>query len=250
MPLGLLLILTMVTAGCGVFKSSAGPKGMEVECAPGAPVGSLMPRQAEGEAVDSVARSALGIATTLQLGPLLEKMAGFEREVVADEGTAVLNVVKLHQQLLSRTLLVSFEISGVVGEVDCNRTRLDTIVDSLEKAQSTRSSTETAASVILSGVTNILTGGFTLAGNVIADAIAAITGGTVAGGLGVLAVTSQTSYDLKHERNLLREVWKDPGAVPRLSPKRMAAVDRKTAGRPDLPTGTARQLAGEAKGTQ
>ena len=95
-----------------------------------------------------MSRAALGTAVTLELTPLFEKMTGLESALTKEQGSNAANLVRVHQQILGRTLLVSFEISSIAVEVECDRTRIDNTLDSLEKAQSSWSNTETAASTI------------------------------------------------------------------------------------------------------
>jgi hypothetical protein len=207
------VMLLATTAGCGLLKPASEPV-LKLDCSPAPPRGTT---GLEGQTGQSLRKDALGIASTLEFLPLWDRV-NEAQQALTKENSGLFNLIHSQQQVLARMMLVSLEIQGVTAEVDCDRTKVEELLDSLEKRQSTRSNTETAASVILSGITNVLTGGLTIAMNTVADGVAAIVGGTLSGSLGALAMAGQVSHQLNHERNLLAEVWEER-SEPRFFPK-------------------------------
>ena len=92
--LGLLLILSLFIAGCGLFNLSPSTVSttFEAGCSPAAPAGHLMPDEAAGQTAQAVSRAALGTAATLKLTPPFEKMTGLESALAKEQGS---NAVKL-----------------------------------------------------------------------------------------------------------------------------------------------------------
>jgi hypothetical protein len=65
--------------------------------------------------------------------------------------------------------------------------------------------------VILGAGAAIASGGISLAATgAVAEGVASIAGGTVAGGLGISALYQESEHQFEHQHNILREVWDNP----------------------------------------
>jgi hypothetical protein len=116
------------------------------------------------------------------------------------------------QRVLQRLLLVSFQISGTVAELDCEASRAQHLATSLEEARDKKIRTLTLIAIIGDALVGILAGGLSLAGEETAAAAAAISGGTIATTFGVAAIYGKTYHDFSHPRNLLTAIWQ-PSSV-------------------------------------
>lgn len=116
------------------------------------------------------------------------------------------------QQFVQRLLLVSFQISGTIAELDCEASRAQHLATSLEEARDRRIRTLTLIAIVGDALVGILAGGLSLAGEETAAAAAAISGGTIATTFGLAAIYGKTYHDFAHPRNLLTAIWQ-PSSV-------------------------------------
>jgi hypothetical protein len=115
------------------------------------------------------------------------------------------------QRLTDRILLTLLEVGSATAEIVCERDRADQLADRMEEIDGARIKGLTIASIVISGVTSIVTGEVSLAGGATTAGDAAnVGGGILASGFGVAALFTHSEVEFRHERNILREVWADP----------------------------------------
>lgn len=151
------------------------------------------------------------IAAALGLIPLLERAAILEQERAAKKEGAEVALIRVRQQILSRTVLAMLEATSLVAVVRCNQVRAEHLANSLAEMHATRTQVATVVSVLIETATMIATGGLIIAGHEVAEGIAALAGGTVAAGLAGLSLyPSGPQHEFLHPSNLLKEVWENP----------------------------------------
>ncbi len=130
------------------------------------------------------------------------------------------------QQFVQRLLLVSFQISGTIAELDCEASRAQHLATSLEEARDRRIRTLTLIAIIGDALVGILAGGLSLAGEETAAAAAAISGGTIATTFGLAAIYGKTYHDFANPRNLLTAIWQ-PSSVAAAYPSAFGATSTR-----------------------
>lgn len=181
---------------------------------PELPGQSLRGHTAHGAALE-LSPPTQHIAAIIGASDLLVDIGTLEasREYATDRGR--IRSLELRQQLYDRLLLTSFEIDSVTAEGACEQARADRFMDRLEEIRDDRVRTLTIIAVVGDAIAGVLAGGLSLAAEATASAIASIGGGSIATGFGLAAFLSTEPHELRHERNLLREVWEGP-EQPRL----------------------------------
>lgn len=150
------------------------------------------------------------IASSIGILSELQHLANLENKIKNKNDNHDFQVLQLQHRLLSYVVLIMLEVNSVVAEVQCEETKINEIIDHLQKAQTIHNDFMTLASIITSGVTGILGGVFNITGNVLADAIIAISGGTASSVFAGYTLFEHTNYSLEHPRNILKEVWDGP----------------------------------------
>ena len=138
-----------------------------------------------------------------------------------------LEVVIRRQQLTERIQLAILEVNSTAAEIICERDRADQLADRIDEVDGGRVKQLTIASIVLGGFAAIVTGGIGLAAGASVGADAAtLGGGVLASWLGVSALFIQSEVELRHERNILRELWEDPDEPHIFSPILWRYLDR------------------------
>ena len=148
-------------------------------------------------------------ADTFDLLDRLKQIPTLEADVERKAVGADVRLLKLHVQLLGQALVASLEASSAAAEARCEQARTDQLADRLAGKQSARRTTLTLTSVIIAGVTSIITGGL-LTGDSLAAGIVAVTGGALGAGAGGLALLDGGGHEFQHRRNLLKDIWEGP----------------------------------------
>ncbi|ALA59086.1 hypothetical protein [Nitrospira moscoviensis] len=161
---------------------------------------------------------ALRTAGILGLTPLLRRMAELEA-AEPDSGNRALRLLAIRQRLLSRLFLITEEIIRVEAEVSCEQGRVQELTDQLQTLKSNRSTIQTLATIIVSGVASITGGAILLGGSTVSEDVIAIVAGSFAAALGTLTILQTGEQKLDHERNLLKEIREGRGAGRQLVPE-------------------------------
>ena len=149
---------------------------------------------------------ALDAAYAIQALPLLSELHALEQKAEPDKMT----LLSIREKLIGRILLGIEEVNSLVAEIDCEADRTTQVADRLQDENSSRVRYETLGALVVGGVAAVASGGAVLAGLTVLEGAAAIGGGTLAAGLGTLALFVETHQEYRHPRILLREVWEGP----------------------------------------
>jgi hypothetical protein len=171
------------------------------------PVGESGEVTAQLPTPDAFSSRAIAAAYAIDALPLLKDIAALEQQ----GDSQVVPLLKVREKLIGRILLATEEVSSLTAEIVCESDRADQIADRLQDELSTRVKYETLGAIVIAGMAAIASGGFILAaGLTVAEATAAIAGGTLAAGLGSLPLFAESHQEYTHPRNLLREIWEGP----------------------------------------
>jgi hypothetical protein len=133
--------------------------------------------------------------------------------------SSLLKILVRRQQLYDQTTLAILEIESTTAEIICERDRADQLADRIDEVDGAMVRQLTIGSIVIGGVAGIVTGIVGLAGaaSTAADA-SSVGGGALSAWLGVSALFAHSEVNLQHERNILKEVWEDPGQPKIISP--------------------------------
>jgi hypothetical protein len=154
---------------------------------------------------------ALAIAETIGALDLLVQLPTLEGEVADNREGALLRLLQVRQRLSDHILLALLDVKSAAAEADCEEERADQLADRLQEGRDQRVRRLTIFAVLGGGLVGILAGALATADPAsIAGGIAAIVAGVVSSGFGTAALSDESRYVFKHERNLLREIWEGP----------------------------------------
>ena len=158
---------------------------------------------------------ALYLAEIIDAVPILDDLSELHRA----NRVRTIEFLELRQQLNDRILLAFFEGTSMVAEIICERDHADQIADRMDEVDASTVKGLTLASIVIGGVAAIVSGGIALAGGAsTAGNIAEVTGGALGAALGGTALFTKSEEEIKHDRNLLSEIWTDPPRSELFSP--------------------------------
>lgn len=150
------------------------------------------------------------IAAAVGLLPLLRQSTKLEAERAARKEGAELELIRVRQQIVSRTLLATLEATSLAAVVRCELARADELADALEEKQDKSTQLATVVSVIIESATMIATGGLIITGHEVAEGIAALVGGSIAAMLAGASLYQPGQHEFHHPTNVLKEIWENP----------------------------------------
>jgi hypothetical protein len=211
-----LVTLALLLPGCALQRSLA-PEPLPHfarECAPppvpAPPSPAHLEETPESGQLETFSPRFHRIAAAVGLLPLLRESVALEREVAAKKAGAEVELIRVRQQIVARTLLATLEATSLAAVVRCEQARADELADSLAEKRANRVQLATVVSVIIESATIIATGGLILAGHEVAEGIAALVGGTMASVLAGASLYQPGRHEFHHPSNLLKEVWENP----------------------------------------
>jgi hypothetical protein len=138
---------------------------------------------------------------------LLRDLVYLQESKSDDEDSLVYVLVK-KQQIFNRLVLASTEVASLAAELDCESERTKQLANYLDQINDTRVQRYT----ILSAVTGAVTGiGTSVSKNYGSQVSIGISGSIISAIFGGLAaISSRNSILVKHNRNLLSDIWYDP----------------------------------------
>jgi len=162
-----------------------------------------------------LSRESIEVARVMNVGPILTELMALQK---TDEVHS-LAYLELRQALTDRLLLTVFEVSSVIAELVCERDRADQVADRMDEIDAAMVKRLTLLSIVISGVSGIISGGIGLAGGAsTASDAAEIAGGLFASLFGGTALFTTSKQEFRHPRNLLNEVWNSPEQSRMFSP--------------------------------
>jgi hypothetical protein len=154
---------------------------------------------------------AIEAARVIDAYPLLLRVAALEARVSSGDARSENELLRVRQRLSERILLTMLQVSSLLAELDCEGERADLLRDRLQKLEERRLRNIAFAGIITGALTAIVSGGLSLASPVTEGGdIAGIAGGTIQAFIGLAGMYGAPAGTLRHERNLLREVWEGP----------------------------------------
>ncbi len=161
---------------------------------------------------------AVQTAKAIDILPLLKQIEVVEESPNPDS-SAPLTLLSLRQEALGRILLALIAVSSTVAQVSCEIERTYEVADRLKNAETARVKQQTLWAVIIGAGAAIATGGFSLAATgTVAEDIATVVGGAVAGALGISALYQESEHRFEHPDNILREIWEHPSHPNYIAP--------------------------------
>lgn len=138
---------------------------------------------------------------------LLQDLVHLQENKSEDEDSLVYALVK-RQQIFNKLLLASTELASIAAELDCESERAKQLADYLDQINDSRIQRLTIVSVITGAITAIIT---SVSNNRSTQVSVGVNGSIVSAIFGGLAVfSSKKNIILKHDRNLLSEIWNEP----------------------------------------
>ena len=216
----LLLSASLVVPGCSfLLPSTPHSTTSERSCAPLRP--AFFDIQADQQNTHSfdaelqLSQQSVEVARVMNILPLLSQLIALQR---AGE-THSIAFMELRQSLTDRMLLTLFELSSITAELVCERDRADQVADRMDEIDASIVKRLTLASILIGGVTGIISGGIGLAGGASSASEAAeVAGGFFASVFGGTALFATSKQEFRHARNLLNEVWENPKQSSAFSP--------------------------------
>jgi hypothetical protein len=130
-----------------------------------------------------------------------------------DDRDSFIRLLAVRQEALGRVMLALIAVSSTAAQVSCEIERTYQVADRLKNAEQARVRQQTLLAVILGAGAAVASGGISLAGTgTVAEGVASIAGGTIAGGLGISALYQESEQHFEHKDNMLRELWDNPTA--------------------------------------
>jgi hypothetical protein len=167
------------------------------------------------QAISRFSESTLRVAQVMGVIQLLNELA----QLRGSDQHPSLELLQRRQQLTDKILLTLLEVASATAEIVCERDRADQLADRIDEIDSTRVRRLTIASILISGVASIVSGGVGLAAGASAAGDAAdVAGGVFASWFGVSALFTHSEGEFGHERNILAELWNDPTPPRYFSP--------------------------------
>ena len=197
--------------GCSIIlPSTPHSTTPERSCAPPHPtrfqIQAGEPTAAITEPELSLSAQSLEVARVMNAVPLLAQLTALEH-AGDTRSTAFMQV---RQSLTDRLLLTLLEVSSITAELVCERDRADQVADRMDEVDASLVKRLTLASIVISGVAAVVSGGLGLAGAASdASDAAALAGGIVASLFGGTALFASSRQQFSHERNLLGELWEN-----------------------------------------
>jgi len=210
----LLGALALLLPGCALQRSFTSEPSTHFarECAP-PPAPAPLPSHTEtheSQQIEPFSPRFHRIAAAVGLLPLLRKSVALERERAAKKEGAELELTRVRQQILARTILATLEATSLAAVVRCEQARADELADSLAEKQAKNAQFATVVSVIIESVTIIATGALILASEGVAEGVAALVGGSLAATIVGFSLVQAAQHDFQHPTNLLKEIWENP----------------------------------------
>ena len=147
------------------------------------------------------------VAAIIGVDGLLAEFTALEDEIASGLDGASLRFLTVRQELSDRLLLALFEANSIAAELECEKARTEDIASRLEDIRNDVQQGRTILAILADSISGVFAGTFLLLGAEIISGVIDLTGSAAALGFGVAALGGDQSYELKHGRNLMTEVW-------------------------------------------
>lgn len=161
------------------------------------------PRQPAMPASHPFSKTAIDTSSAIGVLPELAMIA-----TARERGLPPEQMLLARQVLMERIMLTMLDVASVTGEIDCENERSAQLRDQLRKAEEQRLRSLTVAGLVLGAATAIVSGGIALyAPDAAAANVVNVVGGTAQAGTGFATLSHAPKGALRHERNLLADLW-------------------------------------------
>lgn len=167
--------------------------------------------------LSSFSPRAREMAGIIGIQDLVAQLRALEAQVAEKVDGARVRLLELRQQIADRLLLASLEASSIAAELECEKGRSEDLASQLEEVQNSIQNRRTVIAIVADAVSGLLSGGLLFLGLPPLAGTMDVIGNTLQGGYGLGALGGQQQHELRHERNLLAEVWNGPDQ-PRFFP--------------------------------
>ncbi len=147
------------------------------------------------------------IAAIIGVDGLLAEFKAYEDEMASGLDGGTLRFLKVRQELSDRLLLALFEANSIAAELECEKARTEDIASRLEDIRNDVQQGRTILAILADSISGVFAGTFLLLGSEIISGVVDLSGSIAALGFGVAALGGDQSYELKHGRNLMTEIW-------------------------------------------
>jgi hypothetical protein len=192
---------------CGppsVVRFPMSPKPTEQESA-----GIPQPRDQRSES-SGFSPQALEIADTIGARNLIAQIPKLETENAQHLDGAATRLLRARQQVSDRIVLAFLDVARTAAEADCEEERADQLADRLQEVRDEKVRYRTLVAIVGDALVGIMAGAFGLAMQEVASEASAIFGGSLATVFGFAAAFAGEEHELRHPRNLLKEIWEGP----------------------------------------
>jgi len=221
--MGVCFFTGCTTTGNRISGSESDPLEFEHRCRPLAqpPAGTLFPSLSELPQLDPSKAAEVAVATGFSavsieaayasgVLPLLTEMSALEQAVAQHREGAKETLQRDRHRIVERILLVSFQANGVNAEITCEAARAQDLADYLQQENERRARLLTIIAVVTGGIASAVGGGLAIAEHPISEGAAVAVGGVLSTVFGTAALFQDQERELRHPRNLLREIWEGP----------------------------------------
>jgi hypothetical protein len=144
--------------------------------------------------------------------PFLNKLPELEAGLHEKREGAEVRLLGAYQRIQTRIMLALTETAQTAGVVRCEQARASELADGLERVQEKRAHGNTLTAVIISGLTDVLTGALVASGAGTAVGVVGGVGGALQLPFAGMAIYSEDTYEFRHERNHLKDIWEGPAS--------------------------------------
>lgn len=205
-------------AGDGAFEGMSAAEDFEGRCALSAkrtpdsriPLSDSRP-DTEDSLPSGLSPEAVEIARTIRVLPLLRIIAVLEAGHPERDAAAQFRLLGVRQQLANEIQSALFELQSTAAEVRCEKERADQLADRLQESLNREVKLLTVTAILTGAVFGFASGGLFLAGVSTAGTAVGLSGGLVETILGTVALNEDRRAELRHTRNILRDVWEGSG---------------------------------------
>ncbi len=180
---------------------------------PVAPVGKTAP-QPVMPASHPFSKTAVDTSRAIGVLPELAVIARASERALSSE-----QMLMARQVLMERIMLTMLDVASVTGEIDCENERSAQLRDQLRKSEEQRLRSLTVAGLVLGAATAIVSGGIALySPDAAAANVVNVIGGTAQAGTGFATLSHAPRGELRHERNLMTDLWTGKSASDMFPP--------------------------------
>lgn len=150
------------------------------------------------------------IAEIIGILPLVREIRTFETTENRLQAASQQRLLELRQSFSERMMTTFFEVSGLIGQIDCEAIRADQVANTLNEIRDQRAQRYEIIAIVGDALVGVAGGALALGVSETASAIADIFGGNLAVGFGLAAGITEEEHEFRDPQNFLRDLWEAP----------------------------------------